>query len=150
MMDYRSARYTEGGKIDCEVNHPDYGWIPFTAAPDDVQAHCRELHARIVAAGDAAPYVAPPAPTAAELLAEWRLTAFCTPLQGQLALGETRWQQVELILADPATSWEMRQSVRSASVWNRRSDMIAALGAALGLTPEEVDDLFRLAVTLNQ
>lgn len=32
----RNAVYiTDQGHIDCEINHPDYGWIPYTIAPDD-------------------------------------------------------------------------------------------------------------------
>jgi hypothetical protein len=31
----------ENGTIDCDFNHPKYGWIPFTADPDDVEEHGR-------------------------------------------------------------------------------------------------------------
>jgi hypothetical protein len=34
-MEYRNAKYTEFGKISCEINHPTLGWIPFTCNPDD-------------------------------------------------------------------------------------------------------------------
>lgn len=34
-MQSRNAKYNEHGTIDCEINHPYYGWIPFTASPDD-------------------------------------------------------------------------------------------------------------------
>jgi hypothetical protein len=48
--------------IDCEINHPTYGWIPFTASPDDVEKHGREVFA-ILIKGDVAEYAPPPAPT---------------------------------------------------------------------------------------
>jgi NAD(P)-dependent dehydrogenase (short-subunit alcohol dehydrogenase family) len=54
--------------IDCEINHPTYGWIPFTASPDDVEAHGREVFAAL-AQGDVAEYVPPPAPATEELAA---------------------------------------------------------------------------------
>jgi len=34
-MNFRNAKYNEFGTIDCEVEHPKYGWIPFTASPHD-------------------------------------------------------------------------------------------------------------------
>lgn len=40
--------------IDCTLNHPTFGPIPFTASPEDVEAHGRELFARAVA-GDFGP-----------------------------------------------------------------------------------------------
>ncbi|MDO8931478.1 MAG: hypothetical protein Q7U97_03710 [Rhodocyclaceae bacterium] len=48
--------------IDMTVNHPAYGEIPFTASPNDVEAHGRELYALAVAGefGPIADYVAPP------------------------------------------------------------------------------------------
>jgi hypothetical protein len=35
LMNFRNAKYNEFGTIDCEVEHPKYGWIPFTASPHD-------------------------------------------------------------------------------------------------------------------
>jgi len=26
---------SDDGHVDCEINHPQYGWIPYTIAPDD-------------------------------------------------------------------------------------------------------------------
>jgi hypothetical protein len=37
------------GRFDCEIQHPRWGWIPFTASADDVEAHGRAIHAAIVA-----------------------------------------------------------------------------------------------------
>ena len=32
----RNAVYTDAdGNIDCEINHPEYGWIPYTLRDDD-------------------------------------------------------------------------------------------------------------------
>lgn len=52
--------------IDCEIEHPQYGWIPFTASPDDVEQHGREIFAALLQ-GTVAAYVPPPAPTTEEL-----------------------------------------------------------------------------------
>lgn len=58
-MDYRNPIYTVDGRINCEVNHPEFGWVPFTADPNDVAAHGRAIFSKITEAGDIAPYVAP-------------------------------------------------------------------------------------------
>lgn len=36
-MNFRNAQYNVLGTIDCEIEHPNFGWIPFTASPDDVE-----------------------------------------------------------------------------------------------------------------
>lgn len=40
--------------IDCEILHPIHGWIPFTANPDDIEPHGREIFA-MASAGDFGP-----------------------------------------------------------------------------------------------
>lgn len=47
-MQYRKPVCNENDAIDCEIEHPEYGWIPFTASPEDCEEHGRELYARIV------------------------------------------------------------------------------------------------------
>ena len=58
-MNYRNAQFLADGRIDCEIEHPSYGWIPFTADPNDVEPHGRVIFDAIVAEGTALPYVAP-------------------------------------------------------------------------------------------
>lgn len=75
-MEIRNPSYNAFGTIDCEINHPKFGWIPFTASPDDCEQSGPEIHARITLgeAGEIAPYVEPePAtPTPEQLAAEAR------------------------------------------------------------------------------
>lgn len=42
-MQYDSPRYNENGTIDVMILHPDFGWIPFTASPEDSEEHGRLL-----------------------------------------------------------------------------------------------------------
>lgn len=60
-MKYRNAKYTATGLIDCEINHPEFGWIPFTADPADTgaQFNVAELVAQIESDGNIAAYVPP-------------------------------------------------------------------------------------------
>lgn len=46
--------------VDMEVQHPEHGWIPFTASAKDVEPHGRKLYERAIAGefGLVGPYVA--------------------------------------------------------------------------------------------
>lgn len=58
MMEIRNPQYTATGAIDCEVDFHGLGWLPFTATPDDPEAHGREIFALAEAMGPAS-YVPP-------------------------------------------------------------------------------------------
>lgn len=61
-MNARNPQYNSVGTIDLEIEHPSYGWIPFTASPDDADG--ADIYAQAVAGeyGQVAPYVVPPVP----------------------------------------------------------------------------------------
>lgn len=66
-MNYRNAKYiNDNGWIDCEIEHPVHGWIPYTLDPNDTDMTVNndELIAAMAEAGDVAAYVPP---TQAEL-----------------------------------------------------------------------------------
>lgn len=54
---FRNARYDAGGTITADILHPVFGWIPFTASPDDVAPHGRVLFEHIKNTGPVEPYV---------------------------------------------------------------------------------------------
>ena len=54
MIEYKNPRYNANGTIDVDINHPAFGWIPFTASPDDVEPHGRQIFADLK--DEAAPY----------------------------------------------------------------------------------------------
>lgn len=68
-MNYRNAQRISGGRIDCEIEHPTYGWIPFTCDLNDTGAQfdIAALHAQMDADPATAAYVPP---SQAELDAE--------------------------------------------------------------------------------
>ena len=39
MANYRNAKYIDTTRIDCEIEHPDYGWIPYTLDPAPETLH---------------------------------------------------------------------------------------------------------------
>jgi hypothetical protein len=91
--------------IDCEINHPTYGWIPFTASPDDVEAHGREVFAAL-SKGDVAEYVPPPAPTTEELAAAARA-------ERNALLAATDWTQAADVPQFTKDKWApYRQALR--------------------------------------
>ena len=61
-MKTRNPIFTESGWIDCEIEHPQYGWIPFTCDPNDAGAGFDTAALFAEMQPHAAPYVAPPPP----------------------------------------------------------------------------------------
>lgn len=43
-LNVRNPKYNQHGTIDCEVEHPEYGWIPFTASPEDTVGQGKEIY----------------------------------------------------------------------------------------------------------
>lgn len=68
----RDLKYTASGDIDMLIEHPEFGLIPFTASPHDVEDHGRDLYVRAKAGefGLVAPYVAP-VPSQADVVAQY-------------------------------------------------------------------------------
>ena len=60
-MQVKNPQYNTLNTIDCEIEHPQFGWIPFTASPDDTEQTGRDIYAQAVAGdyGPVAPYTAP-------------------------------------------------------------------------------------------
>ena len=60
-MNYRNAQYIDSTRIDCEIEHPVHGWIPYTLDPADTDMTINngELLAAMTAAGDVAAYIPP-------------------------------------------------------------------------------------------
>jgi hypothetical protein len=108
-MEFRNAVFGPNNSIECEVNHPVYGWIPFTATPDDVEEHGRAIHAAALAAGPG-PYVPPPLPSDEELSEEIRY-------ERDALLAASDWTQLPDARAsmseEKAQAWDVcRQALR--------------------------------------
>lgn len=63
-MEARNATFNNVGTIDCEIDHPVWGWIPFTASPDDPEESGRAMFAALKDSASA--YVAPAEAESAE------------------------------------------------------------------------------------
>jgi hypothetical protein len=84
-----------------------------------------------------------------QLLAAERATMVCSRLQGRLVLGEATCTALDAIANDDLTPWAMRQTINNAIEWRRTSQAMTELGYLLGYTDAQMDDLFRLAMTVD-
>jgi hypothetical protein len=56
MHTYRNPIYNEDNTIDCEIEHPEFGWIDTTLNPTDHETSA--LYSHVVTEGSIAPFVA--------------------------------------------------------------------------------------------
>ena len=116
-MNYRNAKYiNDNGWIDCEIEHPIHGWIPYTLDPNDTDMTVNndDLLATMSANGDVAAYVPPTqeeldAIAAADIRAErnYRLATEVDPIASNAlrwaalsAEEQAAWAQYRLNLLD--------------------------------------------------
>lgn len=81
-------------------------------------------------------------------LAAYRASLSCTPLQGKIELenqGLLDAAEAEVAGADKIT----RLAWNNATIWYRTSPMIETLGAGLGLSPDDLDNLFVQAAKIT-
>lgn len=142
-MSYRNAKFNKFGTIDLEYEHPTYGWIPFTASPNDVEEHGRALFEEAIA-GPVTPYK-PPAP----LTIEEKRAAMPNLNPGQirlalLSIGITE-DMVDAALANDAAGmieWKFRPN------YVRTHPLIDAIGTQFGITPVQIDSMWYWAADL--
>jgi len=136
-MQIRNPIYTSFGGIDCEIDHPIYGWIPYTA----------EIGGDVfnTAKATAKPYIAPPA---IDPLISERAAMTVSRFQAMAALlNAGLLSQVNVALADAGPLAQLAWA--EATEFRRNSPTIAGLSAGLGLTDTQVDDLFRAAALIT-
>jgi len=92
----------------------------------------------------------PPDPQDKIELMNWRVSASCSPFQGRVALANAGLlDQVEKIIGDALTPQETKIAWEYALTWNRISPMVSNLSTELGLTDEQIDELFRSAQEIS-
>jgi len=56
----RNAVYIDAdGNIDCEINHPEFGWIPYTLRDDDTDTTINNEEIKSILGSNISAYVAP-------------------------------------------------------------------------------------------
>lgn len=145
-MRYKNATYNAHGTIDVEIEHPLYGWIPFTASIDDPEEFGRNVYVEVLHNSPIMPYSEPV--TRVQTLLEEQMTLTCDARQLIDALGEERWKMVVTYGSDLDTPWHILSALFYTTQWKRLSPETDILAYALKATPSEMDELFRLARTL--
>jgi hypothetical protein len=154
LMNYRNAKHISNGRIDCEIEHPQFGWIPYTIDPEDTDGTVDNADLVNRIGTDAEPYTPPTPPSDEEIAADLRRSMSCTKMQGILTLGETKWGEVlayrnqgfvEATNTEPeipATTWPEKMIIDSAQNWDRTSENIAFFGQLLNYDDLQMDALF--------
>lgn len=143
-MQIRNPKHNASGGIDCEIEHPSFGWIPFTASPSDAEELGRQIYAAALAGdfGEIAP--APPAPPApvpqVVTMRQARLALLGAGLLGGVdaAIAALPSPQKEAALIE----WEYSSEV------HRNRAFVQSLAGALSLTEQQLDALFLQAGAL--
>jgi hypothetical protein len=107
MMNYRNAKRLADGRINCEIEHETYGWIPFTCDLNDTGAllDVAALHAAMDADPATAAYVLPTQEeldaTAAEAVRAQRDTILATEVD-PIVSNSLRWADLS---AEQQAAW---------------------------------------------
>lgn len=140
-MKITQAKYTEDGQITATINGG------FFTVQDSMTSRIRRALAEWEAEGNTiTPYVAP---TEAELLETERQGMKCSRLQGRLVLGEATCDLLDAMAAVPDTPWAMKQTIIHAIEWSRTSQSMNELAWLLDYTDDQMDTLFRQAMTVS-
>lgn len=132
---------SEGSAINVEYEHPEYGWIPFTAVPDDVEPLGREIYeaAKRGDYGPVGPYVEPepePEPVPESV----------TRAQGKAALVQAGlWADVLAYIdgmSDPTEKAFAEIALNDTLDWHRDSPFLNEAATAIGLSQKQLDELF--------
>ena len=132
-----------------------FGEIPFSASPDDVEAHGREIFADAVAGkfGVIAEYVAPPAAPRIVPQSVTRYQGRAALLQmGLLDDIDAHYAALPTDTADEALNLHNRMAKeRWVGMLNfeRDSEELVELASAFGMSATQVDDLFCFAETIK-
>ena len=109
-MKHKNARYIDSTKIDCEIEHPVHGWIPFTCDPSDAGSEfdVAALHAEMAANPETLPYVPP---TEAEILyeqtseARYYRSQLLTEIVDPVATNPLRWDDLSQERKDEVSAY---------------------------------------------
>lgn len=158
-MNYRNPTYNAFGTIDVEIEHPVYGWIPFTTSPDDVEEHGRNIYDAIIASGDpVAPYVPAPQPDPVPQIIPRRqfyqglaVAGLITKEEALDALTGTLPPALVAIvnsIPDEDAAFAATAHLLASGEFDRAHPLIPVFAASQGMSSADVDDFWRLCASL--
>lgn len=137
-MEFRDLHYNRHGSIDCEINHPKFGWIPFTASSADPDPSSAGIYAAIMESDEPiAPYVPVPEPAPDRVSSR----------QFKMALHAAGLLETVQIWTD-AQDPLLRIAFDNSTMFVRSEPMMQQGFAALGLSVEEIDAFFVSAAAI--
>ena len=81
---------------------------------------------------------------------EWRATTEVSRFQARVALYNFGLlEAVNKMMSDPSTPFIAKEAWESAGVFKRNSPTVAAMGAGLKLTEDQIDELFKAALEVQ-
>ena len=137
-MKIRNATFNHFGTIDCEIEHPKHGWIPFTASPDDPEKFGKDIHAAAIA-GTVTPYIAPQPVIVIPPTVSARQFKLQLEIQG-LTLAVETWVASQSKL--------VRIAYANSGRFDRDEPMLQAGFKALGFTETDLDAFYVEAAKL--
>jgi hypothetical protein len=156
-MEYRNPQWSANNFIDCEINHPQFGWIPFTADPNDNGTFfdVAELYNEMKEDPSILPYV-PPLPEvpaqitrrqcAVMMLSQNMITGQEAILMTQSGIPPANVQTYFDAMPEPQRTMAI---IDFAAVnYYRNNPLLADLMAANGMTEQQVDQFFIDAAAL--
>ena len=81
-------------------------------------------------------------------IAQQRQSMTCSRLQARLAIGPDTCAALDAMATDPNLPWAIRQTLAYAQDWQRTHPGMDEIGWALGYDADQIDALFRMAMTL--
>ena len=126
----------EHTRVNATVTHSEFGIISFSASPDDVEAHGREIFADAVAGrfGAIAEYV----PSVVPVVVPQEISK----AQGIATLMENGyWPAVNTYFTTQASP-ETLTLFNAVTVFNRASPLLLQMQALLGISDADVDQMF--------
>lgn len=141
----KAPAYNAAGTIDCQLNHPAFGWIAYTASPDDTVEMGRQVHAALLAgaAGEIKPYD----PSTVVRYVPQTVTR----RQALLALldaGLLDDLEASLSAINGALEKRKAQIEYDAPEWSRQNVWLVSVCEQIGMTSDDLDNLFITAETL--
>ena len=146
--EWRNPVFNHAGTIDCEINHAVYGWIPFTASPNDVLEEGQLTHADIIASG--APITVYTPPTAEEARKSMTPLSQRQMRLGLLAKGITKEDIQSAIVAIVPVDEERRADVEFtyADYFLRTNPSVIQVLKLLNMTDAQIDTFWGQALLI--
>jgi len=144
-MEFRLPAYNRHGTIDCEINHPVYGWIPTTLQPDDAETSA--LYEEVLAAGNIDAYVAPSPEEARANLAPLTRRQFRLGMR-QLNISTDSIAAAINAIPDDADREIALIEWEEADGFDRMHPLVISLTGAFGLQPIDVDAMWTAVSTV--